>query len=73
MAVHLKRFVFDDWTPKKLDIELQYDPNGVFDFARFGGEIEVQGQPMPEMDEWVEPEFDMGSLNELLGMGVPEN
>lgn len=37
LAVCLKRIVFDDWVPKKLDIALQADREGTLDLSRFGG------------------------------------
>lgn len=33
----LKRIVFDEWVPKKLEVALVADHEGLFDFARFGG------------------------------------
>ena len=37
LSTCLKRIVFDDWVPKKLEIELQSDYEGVLDLAQYGG------------------------------------
>lgn len=36
LVIVLQRFVFDEWVPKKLDIELQV-PETTIDFERFRG------------------------------------
>lgn len=37
LAVCLKRIVFDDWVPKKLEVTLQADREATLDLSRFGG------------------------------------
>ena len=37
LAVSLKRIVFDDWVPKKLECALQHDKEATIDLSRFGG------------------------------------
>lgn len=74
----LQRFVFDDWVPKKLEVELQV--NGPVDFEVF--KSANGGQPLPgeelipeaeaNVDEEVEPELNQELLNMVLQMGIPE-
>jgi ubiquitin carboxyl-terminal hydrolase 5/13 len=77
MAIVLQRFVLDGWTPKKLLIELQFNPESLFDFTKYGEPVICAGQPMPESAEEsgeteVEPELDANIVNQLLQMSIPE-
>ena len=75
----LQRFVFDDWVPKKLEIELQV-PESSINFEQW--KSETNGEPAPGEEklpeaaanqEEVEPELDAGLLNMVIQMGIPEN
>lgn len=78
LCMALQRFVFDDWVPKKLEVELQV--NGPVDLEAF--KSANQGQPLPgeeviqevevNEDEEVEPELKADVLNLVLQMGIPE-
>lgn len=71
----IQRFVFDDWVPKKLEIELSV-PNGEganVDFQQYesiaGGKPLDNEEGMPEeagAGVEVEPELDAGLLNQVL-------
>jgi len=37
LVVNLKRIVFDEWVPKKLEVELMMDRDGVHDFEKMRG------------------------------------
>lgn len=68
LSTCLKRIVFDDWVPKKLEIELQSDYEGVLDLAQYGGgtcELKEgeQGFPQAEEPDMVEPNLDMNMVN----------
>ena len=73
----LKRIVFDEWVPKKLEVDLQTDHEGTLDLSRFGGgtcelkdgEVKI---PTAEDADFVEPELDMQIVNQLIENGVPE-
>lgn len=77
LAFALKRIVYSDWVPAKLEIELQMDKDGVLDLTRFkGNNAELQdgevGFPQAEEPDFVEPELDMGMVNTLIQNGVPD-
>ena len=44
----LQRFVYDNWVPKKLDIELQVPSDQAIDFDRFKGR-NCEPQPGEEL------------------------
>jgi len=63
LVVCLKRIVFDEWVPKKLEIELQMDVDGIHDFEKLKGnncELQPGEEPFAEAEEpdMVEPEVD---------------
>ena len=63
LVVCLKRIVFDEWVPKKLEVELQMDVDGIHDFEKLrGNDCELQpgevGVPEAEEPDEVEPELD---------------
>ena len=63
LVVCLKRIVFDEWVPKKLEVELQMDVDGIHDFEKLRGnncELQPGEEGFPEAVEpdEVEPEFD---------------
>ena len=67
--VILTRQVYDEWVPKKLEIELQLDANKAVDLERFRGN-QGQLQPgeipiasAPEESEEQEPELNGDLLN----------
>ena len=75
----MQRFVFDDWVPKKLEVELQV-PETEINFEAW--KSTTNGEPAPGEEvipeeatgsEEVEPELDAGLLNMVLQMGIPEN
>ena len=83
LCVVLQRFVYDDWVPKKLEIELQV-PNKegeVLDLeSRYTSKTRCElaageeGFPVDAaVDQEVEPELDANLLNMVLQMGIPEN
>ena len=77
LAICLKRIVFDEWVPKKLEIELQTDSEAPIDLSRFGGgtgELKEgeEGFPQAEEPDMVEPELDMNKVNLLIQNGAPE-
>ena len=80
IAMCLKRIVFDDWVPKKLEIALQTDIESAIDLSRFGGgtgELKPgeEGFPQPaagEEPDMIEPEVDMNMVNQLIMNGIPE-
>lgn len=79
MVIVLQRFVFDDWVPKKLEIELKVPENEI-NFEQWKSETNGEPAPgeevMPEAasnQEEVEPELDQSLLNMVLQMGIPEN
>lgn len=72
--------MFDDWVPKKLEIELTIPDGKTIDFEQFksanNGQPVVGEEPFPEAaanDVEEEPELDQVQLNMVLQMGVPEN
>ena len=76
LVVVLSRFVMDEWVPKKLDIELKFNPESVHDFKRFSEPVATFGHAMPSEvaeEDWVEPELPMEVVHELMQMGIPEN
>jgi len=78
LCVVLQRFVFDNWVPKKLEIELQVPLDKPQDFERFRGS---GGAPQPgetllpeaeaEQEQFGEPDLNGDLLNQIVGMGVP--
>ena len=77
LAMSLKRIVFDDWVPKKLEVALQCDYDSNIDLSRFGGgtgELKdgEQGFPEGEVPDMIEPEIDMNLVNQLVANGIPE-
>jgi ubiquitin carboxyl-terminal hydrolase 5/13 len=68
----LAREVYDDWVPKKLEIDLKMT-EGPIDFERFKS-TGIQGgeHQMPVQEEWVEPPVNMDIVNMLVDMGIPE-
>ena len=77
LVVCLKRIVFDDWVPKKLEVDLQHNSEAILDLARFGGgtcELRAgeNGFPQAEEPDLVEPEVDANMLNMLMQNGIPE-
>ena len=67
----LKRIVFDDWVPKKLEVSLQTDHEGLLNLARFGGgtcELKDGEVPIPSAQDadMIEPELDMNMVNQLI-------
>lgn len=75
----LQRFVFDQWVPKKLEIELQV-PQDNIDFEKFRGSNGIAGegeQLLPQAqapaEEEVEPELNQDELNMVIQMGIPPN
>lgn len=78
LVIILQRFVFDDWTPKKLEIDFKVDPNNEHNFDKFRGnncKLAPGEEAMPEAQQAaeVEPDLNMEMVNQLLMMGVPEN
>ncbi len=79
LMVILQRFVYDNWVPKKLEVELQVPLDHPQDFERYKGTC-GQAQPgeslLPEasaaVEEFVEPDLNGELLNQIIGMGVPE-
>jgi len=77
LVICLKRIVFDDWVPKKLEIDLAADPEAVLDLSRFGGgtcELRAGEFGFPESQEpdMVEPDLDADMINMLIQNGIPE-
>jgi ubiquitin carboxyl-terminal hydrolase 5/13 len=78
--VVLRREVFDNWVPKKLEIELQVPLDKAIDFERFRGhkaqlqegEKPIAEAPAATQEEWVEPDLNGELLNQIIMMGVPE-
>ena len=72
LVVVLQRFVFDDWVPKKLEVELQVPESDInFEIWR----STTNGGPAPGEEvipeeaagsEEVEPDLDAGILNMVL-------
>ena len=69
-----KRMVFDNWVPKKLQVEITVDANAVHDYEKYvGNNAEHQpGEETFEEPDEIEPEFDQGLINTLTQNGVPE-
>ena len=77
LSICLKRIVFDDWVPKKLEIELQTDHEAAIDLTRFGGgtcELKEgeEGFPVAEEPDMVEPEINQDAVNALMQQGAAE-
>ena len=54
LAICLKRIVFDEWVPKKLEIELQHGAEAVLNLAAYGGgtcELKEGEQGFPVAEE----------------------
>ena len=71
LSLCMKRIVFDDWVPKKLEVEIQLDNDAPLDLARFGGgtcELKEgeEGFPQAEEPDEIEPEVDMNMVNVLI-------
>ena len=79
LCVVLQRFVFDEWVPKKLEIELQVPDGAKIDFQKYMSATDCKPaegeEAMPEAaeNEEVEPELDQALLNMVCQMGIPEN
>eukprot|EP00347_Sterkiella_histriomuscorum_P000563 403375366 len=79
LVVVLQRFVYDNWVPKKLEIELQM-PQVDLDFERFRG-TNLQGHPGEQLivddgnegEQMGEPDLNQDILNQVIMMGIPEN
>jgi len=78
--VTLQRIVFDDWVPKKLEIELLVpEGDGQFiDFEKYRSTTQGQlaegelGTPLLADGE-AEPDLDRALLNQIVQLGIPEN
>jgi uncharacterized UBP type Zn finger protein len=72
LCIVLSRFVYDDWVPKKLEIELQMPEGAPIDFEKYrsvsAGKIKDGEEPMPEAEvpEESEPELDANLLNMVI-------
>jgi ubiquitin carboxyl-terminal hydrolase 5/13 len=69
----LAREVYDDWVPKKLevDLQLQEDP---LNFEIFGASGPQPGeQEMPVAEEFEEPQLNGEIVQMLVEMGIPPN
>lgn len=79
--ITLQRFTYDEWTAKKLEIELQvpHAEGSSLDLqskysSQTNGELAPGEEALPAAAGGkVEPELDQGLLNLVLQMGVPEN
>ena len=63
----MKRIVFDDWVPKKLEVDITMDNDAPIDLARFGGgtcnlKEGEEGFPVAEEPDEIEPELDMNMV-----------
>lgn len=69
----LAREVYDDWVPKKLEIDLKMT-EGPIDFERFKATGIQEGEfEMPQVDEYEEPELNKEMVAMLVDMGIPES
>jgi ubiquitin carboxyl-terminal hydrolase 5/13 len=83
LCIVLQRFVYDDWVPKKLEIELQVPlkADEVLDLeskytSKTNCKLAEGEEGFPEdlnADQEVEPELNQELLNMVLQMGIPEN
>lgn len=67
----LTRFVFDDWVPKKLEIELQVPTDKPIDFEKYrgNGALKPGEEELPNTDDKEdsgEPDLDKNLLNILI-------
>ena len=77
LAFALKRIVYTDWVPAKLEIELVLGKDDIVDLTPYVGvNAELQegeeGFPQAEEPDEIEPELDQGMVNTLIQNGVPE-
>ena len=68
LVLCLNRITLDEWVPKKLEVELQMDVDGVHDFEKMrGNNCELQpgevGVPVAEEPDEIEPQFDQNLIN----------
>ena len=74
--VVLQRFVFDNWVPKKLEIELQVPIENEFEHVRGNGGKPGAGEMLiPEnvaQEVFGEPDLNGEILGQIIQMGVPE-
>ena len=73
----MQRMVYNDWVPKKLEVEIVSDLAGNIDLTQYAGnncELQEGEVAIPEAEapDMVEPELDMGVVNTLIANGVPE-
>lgn len=74
--VVLQRFVLDNWTAKKLEIDLTFNVDEDFDFEKLkskGPQPDEKLMPSLEEPDMVEPDIDMNSVNQLLQLGMTQN
>ncbi|KAI9321020.1 hypothetical protein BX666DRAFT_1851467 [Dichotomocladium elegans] len=74
LVLHVRRFAFIDWVPRKLNIEIKF-PEGPLQLDKYlstgqqpGEELLPADAPPPS-----EPSFDQLALENLMAMGFPEN
>lgn len=69
----LAREVYDDWVPKKLEIDLKLQEEPV-DFERFrAAGLQVGEHELPSgAEEYEEPNLPADVVNMLVQMGIPE-
>jgi len=66
LVVVLQRFVFHNWVPKKLEINLTFDTNQEYDFGALmskGPQADEKLMPQPAESDEVEPELDQNLVN----------
>lgn len=64
--VVLQRFVLDNWTAKKLEIDLTFDVDQTFDLEKMiskGPQPHEKLVPSLEEPDMVEPDIDMNAVN----------
>ncbi|KAM0792178.1 hypothetical protein ACM66B_004875 [Microbotryomycetes sp. NB124-2] len=74
LLVNAARFQIDNWVPRKVDVPLIVDKDGLVLDEYLGRGKQDDEVELPEDQESVaqEPQFDAEAMNQLLGMGFPE-